>query len=184
MGEVDYRNRIILTKELLLLSLDCYLGGDHHFYADIDKYIRDDFTKEALLPDVAMEYAKKIVSRADGRDLISQMVMFGKRRYLLHKLLPTLPLNEIMKYSPNEYAWMEQNEDFVWRYFIEKNLLYSTDKNLLPRFVYPGPFSKFYLEIDQQSPDRVAQYIGFQICLLYTSPSPRDKRQSRMPSSA
>ena len=24
----------------------------------------------------------------------------------------------------------------------------------------------------------------FQICLLYTSPSPRDKRQSRMPSSA
>ena len=25
---------------------------------------------------------------------------------------------------------------------------------------------------------------AFQICLLYTSPSPRDKRQSRMPSSA
>ena len=24
----------------------------------------------------------------------------------------------------------------------------------------------------------------FKICLLYTSPSPRDKRQSRMPSSA
>ena len=24
----------------------------------------------------------------------------------------------------------------------------------------------------------------FQLCLLYTSPSPRDKRQSRMPSSA
>ena len=26
--------------------------------------------------------------------------------------------------------------------------------------------------------------IGIEICLLYTSPSPRDKRQSRMPSSA
>ena len=25
---------------------------------------------------------------------------------------------------------------------------------------------------------------GYMICLLYTSPSPRDKRQSRMPSSA
>ena len=25
---------------------------------------------------------------------------------------------------------------------------------------------------------------GLEICLLYTSPSPRDKRQSRMPSSA
>ena len=28
------------------------------------------------------------------------------------------------------------------------------------------------------------QFIGRMICLLYTSPSPRDKRQSRMPSSA
>ena len=27
-------------------------------------------------------------------------------------------------------------------------------------------------------------YGGFKACLLYTSPSPRDKRQSRMPSSA
>ena len=26
--------------------------------------------------------------------------------------------------------------------------------------------------------------VGYTICLLYTSPSPRDKRQSRMPSSA
>ena len=26
--------------------------------------------------------------------------------------------------------------------------------------------------------------VGFDTCLLYTSPSPRDKRQSRMPSSA
>ena len=26
--------------------------------------------------------------------------------------------------------------------------------------------------------------VGFCLCLLYTSPSPRDKRQSRMPSSA
>ena len=25
---------------------------------------------------------------------------------------------------------------------------------------------------------------GYKVCLLYTSPSPRDKRQSRMPSSA
>ena len=29
-----------------------------------------------------------------------------------------------------------------------------------------------------------AKKLGIKICLLYTSPSPRDKRQSRMPSSA
>ena len=29
-----------------------------------------------------------------------------------------------------------------------------------------------------------ARRLGYKACLLYTSPSPRDKRQSRMPSSA
>ena len=32
--------------------------------------------------------------------------------------------------------------------------------------------------------DVADHYAEFQNCLLYTSPSPRDKRQSRMPSSA
>ena len=31
---------------------------------------------------------------------------------------------------------------------------------------------------------RTVKAPGFRTCLLYTSPSPRDKRQSRMPSSA
>ena len=32
--------------------------------------------------------------------------------------------------------------------------------------------------------ERLAIHVDSQACLLYTSPSPRDKRQSRMPSSA
>ena len=35
-----------------------------------------------------------------------------------------------------------------------------------------------------QNRKRVGRGIGSGTCLLYTSPSPRDKRQSRMPSSA
>ena len=33
-------------------------------------------------------------------------------------------------------------------------------------------------------PNMVAMTSNFQICLLYTSPSPRDRTRSRMPSSA
>jgi len=167
ISDVDYRNRVILTKELLLVSLDCYLGGDHYFYTDIDKFIRDDLNKSLLLPDVGMEYAKKIVSRADGRDLMAQMILFGKRYYLLKAILPEITDDILLGYTNDEFLWLEANEAFIWRYFIEKDMLYNTDKNLLPRFVYPAPFSKFYLEIDQQSPDRVAQYIGFKIVLAF-----------------
>ena len=36
----------------------------------------------------------------------------------------------------------------------------------------------------QQAIDYGTKMVGGVTCLLYTSPSPRDKRQSRMPSSA
>ena len=40
-------------------------------------------------------------------------------------------------------------------------------------------------ELAQQSDEVfVSKVVQYQDCLLYTSPSPRDKRQSRMPSSA
>ena len=38
--------------------------------------------------------------------------------------------------------------------------------------------------VDDGSDWRMADVIWVDGCLLYTSPSPRDKRQSRMPSSA
>ena len=38
-----------------------------------------------------------------------------------------------------------------------------------------------YRDILVEASTRMSRYL---VCLLYTSPSPRDKRQSRMPSSA
>ena len=60
------------------------------------------------------------------------------------------------------------NESYIWRYFIERELLFSTDLKLSGRFITPAPFSKFYLEdIDAESPGRLGQYIGWQIVRAY-----------------
>ena len=37
---------------------------------------------------------------------------------------------------------------------------------------------------DAENDTQMAYHARYRLCLLYTSPSPRDKRQSRMPSSA
>ena len=43
---------------------------------------------------------------------------------------------------------------------------------------------QIYCDMDQVLCDFIGGYEQLTGCLLYTSPSPRDKRQSRMPSSA
>lgn len=163
ISEVDYQNRVVLRKNLLLIALDCYLGKDHHFYQDISVYISNDFVKEQITVDVATEYVNKIIVKPDARSFLAQMVMYGKRIYILKQLLPLKTTAQIFSYTNDELAWNETNESMIWRFFIDKELLYSTNRDLLPRFLYPAPFSKFYMSFDTQSPDRVGQFIGYQI---------------------
>ena len=60
------------------------------------------------------------------------------------------------------------NESDIWRYFVEREILFSTDTKLLARFINVAPFSKFYLEeIDAESPGRLGQFIGWQIVKSY-----------------
>ena len=55
----------------------------------------------------------------------------------------------------------------MWSYFINDNLLYDSDPKLANRFINPAPFSKFYLEIDNESPGRVGAWLGWQIVKSY-----------------
>jgi uncharacterized protein YjaZ len=55
----------------------------------------------------------------------------------------------------------------IWKYFIENKLLYSTDADLYTRFVANAPFSKFYIDIDKESPGKIGVWLGWQIVRSY-----------------
>ena len=66
-------------------------------------------------------------------------------------------------YSQDQLVWARANEEPMWRHFIENELLYSTDIKLSQRFLDPAPFSKFGLELDNESPGQLGRYLGWQI---------------------
>ena len=74
-----------------------------------------------------------------------------------------------MGYSDDQYEWAQANEDPIWRYFIERELLYDTDRELGRRFIDDAPFSKFRLELDRESPGRIGRYMGWRIVEAYAS---------------
>lgn len=167
-SDVDYRNKIVVSKGLLIISLDTYLGKDHHFYEAIQKYLKQNFERDQIVPDVASAYAKNLVGPIRDRSFLGNLISFGKELYLKDLLLPKADAARKMGYTEEQYEWVMANEEQIWRYFIDKQLLYSTDSELMPRFLYPAPFSKFYLEeIDKEAPDRVGQFIGWRIVTSY-----------------
>ncbi len=66
-----------------------------------------------------------------------------------------------------ELDWADANEEQIWRYFVDKELIFDSDTKLSSRFLYPAPFSKFYLELDNESPAMLGQYIGWHIVRDY-----------------
>lgn len=166
-SNVDYRNKVIVTDSIVLISLDTYLGDDHKFYDGIQNYLKQNFNKVQVTPDLATEYAKKYSYQPEKKTLLDEMVYFGKLLYFKDAVLPNKTEAEKIGYTQEQLDWAMANESEIWRYFIERELLYSTDSKLPGRFINPAPFSKFYLELDNESPGRIGQYIGWQIVRSY-----------------
>ncbi len=167
-SDVDYRNRVIVTDSIAILALDTYLGADHEFYENIPKYISDNLRKEQITVDLAEEYGRKFVYQGTKKTLLDEMIYFGKLLYFKDVVIPFKTDAERIGYSQEQLDWAIANESEVWRYFVERELLFSTDSKLVGRFINPAPFSKFYLEgVDAESPGRLGQYIGWQIIRAY-----------------
>ena len=166
-SDVDYRNKVIWEQNLLLISLDTYLGQEHHFYTGIQEYIKKNFEQEQIVSDVADVFAENLVERPSSRTFLAHTIYYGKILYLNDLLIPFKTDAQKIGYSPEELQWAEANEEQMWRYFVDKELLFNTSSDLQSRFLFPAPFSKFYLELDAESPAKVGQFIGWQIVRQY-----------------
>lgn len=176
-SDVDYRNKVILADKMLIIGLDNYLGADHRFYEGIDKYTSKEMKPSQIGPDVADVYARQYIKPPNQATFLGQMVYYGKELYLKDLWLPNISDAEKIGYTEEEFKWSEENEQYMWRYVVEKELLYSTDSKLGARFISPAPFSKFYLEIDNESPGMLGRYLGWKIVRAYMENNKTDIQQ-------
>jgi len=167
INDVEYRNKTIVTDSIALIAIDNYLGSDHMFYGNIQKYIRQNFESSQIVSDLATEYAQKQIYQPTRKSLLDEMVYFGKILYFKDMMIPFKTDAEKIGYTQEELDWAIENEPNIWQFFVERELLFETDPKLASRFINPAPFTKFNLELDAESPGRLGQYIGWQIVKAY-----------------
>ncbi len=169
MSDVDYENKVINADSLLLISLDTYLGENHPMYEGISQYQRARMDKALLPADVSDAMVFPKISQPRSRTLLAKMIYYGKLHYAKDLMLPTVDDHFKIGFSAEELTWAENNEANIWKYFVENELLYDTDSKLNQRFIEIAPFSKFYLEFDQESPGRIGQWVGWQIVRSFSA---------------
>lgn len=164
---LDYENKVMYADSLLFVSLDMYLGANDEVYKEFPEYLSKNYKKEQLIVDVASAISDRFLIANRNRQFIDVLIHEGKKMYLIDSYLPLVSESQKIGYSANEIEWIILNEAEIWTYFVENNLLYSTDSQLNARFIENAPFSKFFIDIDKESPGRVGVWLGWQIVKSY-----------------
>lgn len=173
ISEMDNNSKAIYANDKLVIALELYLGKDHKFYGEFPAYLRQNFEQKQMLPDIVSSFAFGVLPNPKDKDLLSLMINSGKELYLKDILLPEYSDAERIGYSEDQIKWSKENESYIWEYFVNDKLLFSSNSKLANRFINIAPFSKFYLEIDNESPGRIGQWVGWQIVRSFMENNPK-----------
>ncbi|MPS65527.1 MAG: gliding motility protein GldB [Chryseobacterium sp.] len=159
----------------LFIDITGFMGDGNPNYKGLELYFQKSMNPANIVPKVSQIFAENIVTAPTEQKFVDQLILNGKIMTLQDAFLPNFPDYLKMNYTQKQYDWAVTNEANIWNYFVESNLVFSDDPRLVERFISPGPFSKFYTEIDNESSPQIGIFTGWQICKSYLKQNPETK---------
>ena len=161
-------------KDALGISLDMYLGRDFPYtemFPSTDafsRYLTQYFDSKYLTRKVIFTLLDDLLGPDPGPKLIDNIIHNGKKLYLLDKCLEA-PDSILHEYSKEQLDWCKENEFNIWEFFIDENLLYSSNLVKIGKYTDPAPSSS---GMPSSAPGRTGSWIGLQIIKQYMSRNP------------
>jgi len=163
----DYEHPVEYYGDFMIIALDMYLGPDYEHYAKIGlpafRIKRLDYAY--IIKDCIAEISKSFIDSGRAKNtLLARIIEDGKKLWFLDAMIPGLGDSVKMGYSAQQMNWCIQNESNIWAFLIENEFLYSTDFQVINKFIADGPFTSFF---DRESPAQTGSWIGWQIVRKY-----------------
>lgn len=177
ISEFGFQNFIFNDKDRdgIGIGLDMFLGASFPYKSldpsnpSFSQYLTRTYNKEHLVKKSIEPVVLDIIGEPNGKRLIDHMIHQGKKLYILERLLPFVNDTIINEYTPSQLDWCNNNEQEIWSFFLEKNLLYETSMLKINRYLKPAPSST---GMPKESPGRTAAFIGKQIVNKYMERNP------------
>lgn len=162
----DIQLPVKFADSVLIIGLDLYLGKDYKTYFELGYpvYIVNRLIPEYILSDCFREIGWANISQSKTTTLLDAMIAEGKTIYFAKVMLPDEKDENLIKYTPEQMKWVQENEQNLWSFIIENQLLYSTDAKAMTTFMTDGPFTSGF---SNDSPSRTGQWLGWQIVKAY-----------------
>lgn len=157
----------VLTNAGIGIGLQLHLGQDFSFYQSEEgmtlypKYISQTFTP-GNIPVNSMKNIADDIFPQDRRafSLIEQIVNSGRRYYLLELFLPGVDEASVFGYTPDQLKGAYSNEAVIWDFFLNNDLLNSSDQDVIKNYIGQSPKTQ---EFGESSPGNLGSFTGLQI---------------------
>ena len=170
-----FNNSIITGDSVLGIGLDRYLGADCIYYPmlEIYKYIALRMTPENIVPDciygmAASEWDFTTV-KYSADNVMTEIIHNGKLRYFEKCMLPEATDELIFGFTPEQLKFCRNNEDQMWKYIVEHDMLFNSDQFTIRKLTGEAPFTSYFTS---ESPGRAAVWLGFRIVESYMMKNP------------
>lgn len=167
------------------IGLDMFLGAKSKFYPalveTVPNYISKRFTPENITPRVVEVVAREDMFPALNKDvsLLAKMVYNGKIMYFMDKVCPDLADSIKIGFSSQQMDWAIKNQQDIWGYFLESNLLYETDYFKIQKYISEAPFTPGIGNQNESAP-KLGVFIGWEIVRKYMEENPEITLQQLM----
>lgn len=167
-----FNRAVMMSNTFIGVGTDFYLGSNFPAYKDFTyNYMMYNMRRECVATDlVSATLFRMFVMNSSEYRLMDNMLFRGKIMYLLSVFMPNEKPEDIMGYTPEQWKWSKTNEKQIWGYIIDQKHLFSTDVQLIRKYMNDAPFTA---PVSQDSPGRLGTWLGWQIVESYMKNNPK-----------
>ncbi len=165
-----FYNDIVVDKENIVLGVDYFLNKENKFKPrDLPLYVLERYTPHHMTSTALSTYLSQfnIVDDTD-KTMLNEMISFGKLYYVVEKLLACEGQNIILGYSKDQLDIIEENEAFIYSFFLQNELFFKEGKLIKQKYLSERPST---FEISQSIPGRVGRWMGWKIVTSFMKES-------------
>jgi gliding motility-associated lipoprotein GldB len=163
-----FNQSVVTAENIIGIGLDKYLGEDCRYYRqlrNVPLYKIKNMHPQKLVSDVVYAWGlTEFNDQGKATSVLDNIVHQGKLMYFADALLPEMHDSLKIGYTAGQLQWCRNNEPQMWNFLVEQEMLYSTKRMDILRFINDGPYTTGF---PTESPARTGTWIGWQIVRQY-----------------
>lgn len=161
---------ITYDTTILGVGLDMYLGEEFGYPNTIPAFIQQSLGENYMIAQsmrvlTALHYDFKV----EDKTLIEGMITMGKQQYLIDLFMPRTAEFVKIDWTADDINWCKANEPEIWKFFIEKDLLYKSNYQENKKYLTAGPTTA---GMPPSAPGNIGTWVGWRIVDRYMNEHP------------